>query len=106
MLPQSSSSIPIYSKRDKIESKNLANKTHPQRCYHVRVSVEDGDRRRRLQAPDPDQLVATADGEQTIVEADGHVVDFGGVASKSAQETARSGAPHLDEVVVRALSQF
>ena len=64
------------------------------------VLRQDGDWSRSCEAPNPDDLVRRAGGQQPIVFGHGHVRDLGGGASKGEVEPTVAGAPHLDKQVV------
>jgi len=70
----------------------------------VRVSVQDGHRLRRLQAPDANELITAPGREQRVVVATRYVRYLGRMAAQRAQQTAVHGAPHLHEVVISALA--
>ena len=76
---------------------------HLQRRDGAGVRLQDGDRRRRADAPDAHALVVAAGRQQAVVVADRDVADLGGVTPQGRQQAAGLRAPDLHQVVVGAL---
>lgn len=77
--------------------------TDPDGGHNAAVRLENGHRRRRLQVPDANGLVAAGRGHKCVLVVHCDVRYLGRTTTQRCQQTARHHAPHLDQVIISAL---